>query len=237
MRARVTQVVRQTIEAYLQEKVNLDKSHYEIAILLTGESNSKESVWRYIDDLSKNISFVLAVDKKWSEKAENFVNGRSVNIEEVDQYELLNHFEKMKLIYLPVVNYNLLAKVALTLDDDLLSWLVIQMQLKGKKIIFANDLIQPQSHVFAPTSVKKRIYTYTKEVKQDGIHLLPQLKVTERLLRSIIKQPNIPLLLEKHVEAVYRNGAKEITIDNESLITPLGKDRAHELGITIERGE
>lgn len=237
MRAKVASLVQLAIEEYLNKGTELNKYHSDMVVLLSGEYENKESVWQHLRHLSQKFNILLVSGNEWAKNPEDLDNVKTIALNEIDRYSFLKRLEKVNVIYLPVVSYSLLAKVALTLDDDLLSWLVIQMQLKGKKLIFANDFFNQTTNVLAAQSIKERINAYARQIQKDGISLFPMSRVTEKLLRHKIDQPEIPLLLERHIEAFYKNGTRKIKLTKKSLISPLGKDRARELGIKIERGE
>lgn len=240
MRDKVKSLVQQALKELLDSR-NSSRKKEKLLVLLVYHSSKQEEVWDRVGSLAENYDITLVCGEKWRDIPEDLTDVVvSMDMVDIDEERFLDVLRDVNLLYVPVVSYGLITKLALTIDDDVPSWLAVQMQLDGKEILLASDSIHRRSYqrFFIKPGVEKRIASYVRQVQQDGVYVVPIAKA-ERKITSILSKfhRKRPLVLARHVEELARSGERELVVPKESLITPMGKDAARELGITIKQVE
>lgn len=231
MRSQVASLVRQILQENIPAHRPNKKTDLNVYVLLGYPSATKQAVWEHIRAISDTYEVQVGVTDDWQDVPENFPSTIE-NISDLDRYELLDNLHKVDLMYVPVVSYGLLAKMALTIDDDLLSWLIIQLQMAGKRILLADDELQINaSNRQAHQSVANRIQSYWRQLERDGIEVTSKMQFQTG--NKDHQQAKKTLLSVKQIEMLSSTGVKEIFIPKNQVITPLAKDRARELEITL----
>ncbi|MFD1040140.1 hypothetical protein ACFQ3N_17340 [Virgibacillus byunsanensis] len=230
MRERIKELVQQTLHDFLH--TTNTETRKDILILLVYESSNPTLVLENIKALSDKHHVTLCVGHEW--EIESQANTKVIRLEDCKRQELQQLLDQIDVLYVPAISHGLIAKISLLIDDDIPSWLVMQTQLKGKEVIIANDQMPAigSSIFFMKPSIEKRIQTYWRQMREDGIHAIPMAKVPQKITRVSKKKP---VVLAKHIEKLAVDGEKEVTLPKGSILTPMGKDIARELGITVNR--
>ncbi|MCD8510739.1 MAG: hypothetical protein LRY73_13280 [Bacillus sp. (in: Bacteria)] len=240
MREKVKSLVQQALREILDSQ-KTSKEKEKLLVLLVYHSSKREELWEHIRKLAMSHSISLLYGEKWREIPEDIKElVEAVDVATIDEETARVAMNAVNALYVPVVSHGLLTKLALTIDDDFPSWLAIQMQLEGKEVIFASDNISYRSYqrFSIKPSVEKRIASYVRQVQKDGVHVLPMAKAERKLASLVAKfHGKRPLVLARHVEELSRSGERELVLPKRSLITPMGRDAARELGITIKHVE
>ncbi|HJV17866.1 MAG TPA: hypothetical protein VJ546_10890 [Bacillales bacterium] len=234
IKTKIRSLVQQAVEAYIREQT-IDQPKPAIAVLLGYQSPNPSEVLEAVARLQDNYDVTLILKKEWVPLA---TTSAYLVLEESNYQELQEVVAKSSLLVFPVASYQLLSKLALSMDDDLTVWVAIQHQLLGKPIVIANDHIEPSVYqqIHAPHSVLERLGSYIRQIQLDQVKWVSLTK----LITTIDEQINTyyekrPLILAKHIEKAHQDGLKEIDVSMKSKITPSAKDLAKDLSIEIKK--
>lgn len=237
IKEKVKLLVQQAVEAYLKEQVQQNENR-SIAILLGYHSLYPSAVLEAVSSLFAAYDVTLLFSKEWL-PIPSELNGKAfILLEETPQQELKVIVEKTSLLVVPVASYRLLAKLALTMDDEVAVWMAIQYQLEGKPIVIANDHIElnVNQQIHAPHSVQARLQSYIRQIQADKAIWIPLSKLANTVDEQFQDyQEKKPLILSKHIETAHREGLKEIFVSMKSQVTPAAMDLAKELKIHINK--
>jgi hypothetical protein len=231
----IKSLVQQVVEAYLNEHRSEERKT-SIAILFAYQSPNQPEILEAISSLIDSYDVTLLLTRDWLPILTMLNNPSYVLLENTSLKELKIIVEQTSLLVIPVASYQLLSKLALTMDDELIVWLAIQFQLVGKPIVVANNYIEPNVYqqINAPVSVLERVQTYIRQIQSDQVKWVPLSKlsitVDEQFKVYFEKQS---LILAKHIEKAFRDGLHEIILPMKSRVTPAAKDLAKELNIQI----
>lgn len=232
MREKIKELVQQALNDWLHTK---QTDHKHILILLAYESINSNSVIQNIKEISTRHKVTLCLSNEWkSDHQEALTNTNLIHLEDCSKEKLHQVLDQVDLLYVPTISHGLIAKISLLIDDDIPSWIALQTQLGGKDIIIANDQMPSKgSSIFlVKPSIERRIQNYWRQIREDGIHVIPINKVQQKIANINQKKP---VVLAKHIEKISIQGEKELTLPMGSILTPMGKDVAKELGITVKR--
>ena len=221
---KIKMLVRKVVEDYLRNQLK-----QPITILLTYQTPNRDEVLETVSQLEKLFDVTLVVSKEWHQ-----VTQPKLLLEEASQQELLAVLDKSAALIIPAGTYSLLAKLALSLDDETPAWLAIQYQLKGKPVIIANNHLKlsVEQQIMAPATVQARIQSYIKQIQADKVKWVPLKNLTETV-KDQLQSEKKTLILAKHIEAANQEGVKELKVPTQFQITPSAKDLAKELKIQI----
>lgn len=237
MRAKIEAIVRQVVQSYLHatsSKINQRK----LFIVLDYESPTPFLVWEKLKSISSKHKITLCLSDRWNDVPDGISFEQALQLKETNRVTIKEAMQQADILLFPTACYSLLSKLALTIDDDLTLWIAIQMQLDGKHIIIASDQLEHKGirHLTAPATVVKRIQAYERQIQADGVSTVSLSNIEQWLASSSrIKTNKRPLILARHIEEMANEGEKELTVPEQSLITPMGRDKARELGITINK--
>ncbi|MGM8211297.1 hypothetical protein ACLIBH_00740 [Virgibacillus sp. W0430] len=231
MRDYVVSIVKQTIHEFLQQ----DRSNRaeQILVLLPEESSIYDM--QHLNQLAATYNLTLAVTNEDFQPDENVPVINVARVAENERKLLVNEFD---LLYVPTISHGFLAKLSLLIDDTKPIWLTLHMLLEGKPVILGQDqIIRKRSSLFFPKpSIEKKVQNYMKQLMGDGVTFCSQNKVAAKISSVLAKEKNRrPLVLAKHIEELVRDGEKEVTIPAQSIVTPMAKDAARELGMAIKK--
>jgi hypothetical protein len=233
---KVKNLVQQAVEAYLKENVP-DNKLQPITILLSYQTLNPGEVLQTVTKLLATYEVTLILSKDWLPLVDQ-LSGRSyLLLEEIGQVELTAIIEKSSVLVVPVATHGLLAKLALTMDDELIVWFAIQFQLLGRPIVIANNdvALTVYQQILAPPSVQERMQSYVSSIQADQVKWVPLSKLVKTVAdQSVIYHEKQVLILSKHVENAFHDGLNEIIVPTKCRITPSAKDLARELKIHIK---
>ena len=235
MREKITSLVQQALSEFLSRTTN-ETERRNILVLLVYQSSEPNVVWENLRLLSEKHQLTLYTSKHWS-IPENLSFTKVVDLKGAEEEALFELVDENDLLYIPTVSYGLITKLALTIDDDLPSWLGIQMQFAGKEILIADDNLHVRKgrNFFVKPSIEKRIKSYYRGLHQDGVSIHPMKKTVQKIdsvfANSVKKRP---VILAKHMEDLARSGENAVVIPRGSILTPMAKDAARELGIKLK---
>jgi hypothetical protein len=233
-------LVRKIVMDYLS-KDKKSSSNKQLLVILDDQPIIKiNDVWNDIKTIASNYNTTILVSEKWTNVPEDlkFVTAIPLDDEHLDQIQA--EMQKADVLLYATAGYSTLGKLSLTLDDNLSMWITIQMQLNGKQIVLAKDqLIQKGTQkITTPFTVAKRIQTYIRTLREDRVHLVT-LATATKWLDSYFDSftENRHVVLAKHIEEAANHGETQLMVPKNSLITPMCKDYARELGVQILQKE
>ena len=235
MKAEVKLLVQQVVEAYVKDQLQKE-SKTQAAILLGYPSVNPTEVINTILPLLDSYDLTFLITKEWLTSFPELNEKHCLILEETSSQELKEIVECTSILVIPVASYQLLAKLALTMDDEVPVWLAIQFQLQGKPIVIASNHIEPNVYqqIKAPFTVQERIQDYIRQIRADQVKWEPLSKlpvVVDHQL--IIFREKQPLILGKHIEIAHQEGLRKLDIPQKSRITPMAKDLAKELTVEL----
>ncbi|MCG1021202.1 hypothetical protein [Sutcliffiella horikoshii] len=237
----VRELVKKAVEAYMSEqaKDTLTKSVKKkpsITVLLSYQSTDPNSILKAVTEMKSSFQVRIAASKEWEELLEG--EGEVLPLEGAVYQELEALWTSTDLLILPVASFQLVAKLALMLDDDRAAKTAIQFQLLGKPVVIANNEVElgVYQQILAPHSVQEKLQTYMRTTQKDQVKWVP-LNQLVRIAKEQHKlyQEKQPLVLAKHMERASRENVKAIKVPKNSKITPVAKDMARELKIQIQK--
>jgi hypothetical protein len=231
---KIEAIVREVVMNYFKEQSG---QHKKLLILLDYETPNQDAVWRIVEKLSNTFEVTLSVSEQWTKVPSSIKASQVIRLEDLTIEDMSNLAESTDVLFLPTISYGFLAKLAMTIDDEKALSLCIHCQLEGKKLIVAKDALmrKGEQKLLTPHSIQERVATYTNQLVKDGVSVL-KLKDVEKWLHQNIDalQVKRPVLLAKHIEEMAEEGEKQVQLSTNTVISPLGKDMARELGISIK---
>ncbi|WP_142303718.1 hypothetical protein [Neobacillus soli] len=235
VKTQVKILVQQVVEAYLKEKWQENREQ-SIVILLSYQSPNPAQILQAVTPLLEGYDVTLILSKEWLPATTKFSGKSYVLLEETSQQKLMAIIEKTAVLVVPAASYQLVSKLALTMDDELAVWLAIQYQLLGKPIVIANNDIELNVYqqIHAPHSVQERMQSYIRQIQTDQVKWVPLSKMSQMVKAQYAAyEEKQTLILAKHVEKAFQDGLKEIIVPVKSKVTPSAKDLAKDLKIQI----
>ncbi len=162
-------------------------------------------------------------NKENQTKLEKKINSNKVFYHKTYNLEILPD-----VLYLDYISLNVLPNVALGLDSDVVSSLIKQMLLKGKKII----VLGFESFESSNEAYNALFRNYYKMLENYGVVFELEDNVTENEVKSKIKFEGKVLT---KTDVVVNRECKLIIVDKNTVITDLAKDEAMKKNITISR--
>lgn len=237
VKEKIKLLVKEAVEAYL-DKQDQYKGKQAVGILLDYETTNLTGVLKAVTILSGHYEVSLLLSRKYLDDRDAFHGHTILPLEELGREGARGLLGRLDAIVVPVASYHLLAKLALTMDDDPISSLALQFQLLGKPVIVAKDEVELNVYqqIAAPYAVQSRVQGYIRQIQADGVKWVPLSRlvhaVKEQLQASREKQP---LILAKHIEKADQEGLKELHLPKESKLTPVAKDLAREFKVQIKK--
>ncbi|WML44290.1 hypothetical protein [Neobacillus sp. PS3-40] len=239
VKQKVKSLVQQEVEAYFKKFIP-EQRKISIVILLGYHSLYPSNILKAVTRLLESYDVTLLLTKDWLPLSANLSNQSYVLLEDTSYRELNNFVEKSALLVVPVASYQLVSKLALSIDDDLAAWLSIQYQLIGKPIVIVNDDVEPNVYqqIYAPYSVLERLNSYISQIQLDQVKWVPLSKLAttvDEQYKSYSEKQS--LILAKHIEKAHRDRIQELVVSKRSQITPVARDLARELKIQIIKSD
>ncbi|MFD1736618.1 hypothetical protein ACFSCX_08570 [Bacillus salitolerans] len=240
MREKIEELVRQVVVEYVNNERNEEqKRNKKLFVILEGNSMlSKDEIWEVISVLSKSYKISVCVTES---PVQIPINSKHESIQVVDTSNMdivRLRLEEANIVFVPAPSLSTLAKLALTIDDTEILKLLIGAQFAGKPIVVAKDSLIPKGDqkVTTPSSIQKKIHTYLKQLREDQVQVTTLKKVVKDNYFENFTEHR-PIVLAKHIEEVAKEGFDEFQVPTNSIITPLGREYAKDLGISIKYKE
>ncbi|TMW71034.1 hypothetical protein [Alteribacter natronophilus] len=234
MREQIAALVQEAVKEFFRGPGQKTRRK-NVLVLLDYESLNPELVNAHLKAVTQAHDVTMYAGKGWRELFPG-----AAALEEAGRKELTDAAEAAEIVYIPVASHGFVARLALTIDDDPVAQTAIALQLAGRPFLVADDELGLRSYrrLFARPSVEKRITGYMRQAREDGAVFTTLDKAEQRIGAMKPHEPKRPLVLASHVEEAERNGETELVVPGKTLVTPMGRDRARELGVTIiEEGE
>lgn len=241
MKGNIETIVRQVVTNYYKNQLIEQKQKpNKIFILLEGNNViPPRFIWEIVSILSQKYSISICMEQGWQVPA-NIEYNECVVLEK-ENLELINKMvNETDLLFIPVASFSTLAKLALTMDDNLFLEILIQAQLDGRQIVVVKDSFIPKGtqKITIPHKVNQRLQAYMNILREDNVsivYLKNALNWIDSYFESDIKSRSV--VLAKHIEEVSKEGDSELLVPKNSLITPMGKEQAKNLRISIRQKE
>lgn len=224
-------IVEESVREFLAQKQVSTK----LFILLVGRSQLHQEIRVLVEELVKqNSQVTLATCSLWSRTVDSINVHKHIELDafnEQEPFALLNEVLQADVLLLPNLTLSMLAKLALTIDDTLSAWLVIQAQFKGKIIVAATDNIENgvEEMLWTPASVKSKQTGYLQQLQRDQIKLTVLRKFPEAVKWAVdYSQQKRPTLLAKHIEHLADQKHTHVDLPENAIITPLARELARE---------
>lgn len=234
--------IKAIVEAVVHEYFSRKKSTPKLFVLLVGRANSteQESVRQILKELVLiNEESTIATCSIWHQAVESLKGCRHIKLDALEgeqEEQLVSHVEKADLLVLPHLTRSMLAKLSLSIDDTLPAWLVVQAQLKGKRIVIATDHVEGnlEQWLSIPKALEEKAVGYRQQLQRDGVKLTSLKNLPVVIQEQGIEGPKKrPILLAKHVDRLAERGVPYAELPDRTLITPLARDRSKELKIKL----
>ncbi|MFE7064823.1 hypothetical protein ACFVAD_22085 [Sutcliffiella sp. NPDC057660] len=237
VKEKIKLLVQEAVETYLNEQ-NQHKGKQPIGILLGYETGNLTGVLEAVTILSERYEVSLLLSRNYLADPDAFSGYTILPLEQLGREDVNGLLNEFGAIVLPVASYQLLAKLALTIDDDPISSLVLQFQMLGKPVIVVKDEVEfnVYQQIAAPHAVQNRVQGYIRQIQADQVKWVP----LSRLARTVKEQLQAfaekqPLILAKHIEKADREGLTELQLPKKSKLSPVAKDLAREFKIQLKK--
>ncbi|MGD6834237.1 hypothetical protein ACQCT5_18835 [Sutcliffiella halmapala] len=237
VKEKIKLLVQDAVVAYLNEQ-NQHQDKQPIGILLGYETVNLTGVLEAVTTLSERYEVTLLLSRKYLADPDAFSGYSILPLERLEREDVDGLLNELGAIVLPVASYQLLAKLALTIDDDPISSLVLQFQMLGKPVIVVKDEVEfnVYQQISAPHAVQNRVQGYIRQIQADQVKWVP----LSRLVHTVKEQLQAfdekqPLILAKHIEKASKEGLQEIHLPKKSKLTPVAKDLAREFKIQLKK--
>ncbi|WP_442597246.1 hypothetical protein [Neobacillus sp. D3-1R] len=240
MKEKIESIVRRMVMDYLNKEKKSPKNKRLLIILDEQRTLDKGDVWIKLKAIADTYQVTLLVTNSWTSIPEEIGNVKTVPLHEDHLEEIMNEMQKSDILLYATASYSTLAKLSLTMDEGFPLWITIQMQMDGKQIILASDYLTPKGtqNITAPFTVTRRIQTYIRQVREDKVQVLALSSIRkwlESYFNSVTESRHV--VLAKHIEEAAKMGESQLVVPKNSLITPMCKDYARELGVLIKQKE
>lgn len=222
--------VFQTLEKKMDldqfEKVDKTTSDCNLIIIPKYVINLEKMITRTINE-SKGGKFTILATKQILNNTIISNNIKQVDIDnEEDKLNLLKNFELFNQIICIEPSIDMLRSIVHLTDNHFSTYVVLQSLLYGKKvkIVLNNNILN------TPTNpIQQKYNELINEAREKGI------TINDTWTACCSKKVyNKNLISESNIDEIVTTNQKVIHVDHNTIITPLAKDRARELGIIIK---
>ncbi|MFB3895382.1 MAG: flavoprotein [bacterium] len=250
----IAKIVREEIEKYLnQHPVSESRFRTDtrnILVIFTGSDIGLPTALEQLIKLRQKsylFTFILSRAAQkiiGTEKIAAVTSGSQV-LTDIPAEQVLTLVQKQDAILIPTLSRTTAIKLASSITDTLVTDLLYTALVNKKPIIAARNGADPMlancprcgTPDMAPAMIQT-IHTELDKLTRYGIRLVlvDQLAVeTDSVLQSIPKEiPDKQIITEQDIKSAATNGDKKLRVRQGSIVTPLAKDTAKELGIEIE---
>ena len=252
----IAKIVREEIEkelatrpSILQENIPKPGSR-NILVIFTGSDIGLPTALEQLQKLrQKSYSFTFLLSRAaqkiiGTEIIASITTGFPV-ITDIPAEKVLSFIQEQVLIIVPTLSRTTAIKLASAITDTLVTDLLYTALVNKKPIIAARNGADPMlancprcgTSDMAPAIIQT-IHNELDKLIHFGIRLVTvdQLAVeAESVLQSIPREiPEKQIITEQDIKSAANSGEKRIRVRKGSIITPLAKDTAKDLGIDIE---
>jgi hypothetical protein len=242
VKEKIEKIVREVVLEYFKSKNMKDPVNKKELFIVLEEvpTISQERIWATLSDLSINYNVSLCLAKSWSKIPENLKYKKKIELE-TEQIEIIKkEILEADLIFVPALTLSTLAKLALTMDDQVVMRILLEAQFGGKQLLLANDSLIPKGEqkITIPHSIQKKINSYLKQLREDSVGIV-SIRNASRWIETYFENYSEarPIVLARHIEEVFNEGNHELLVPQNSLVTPMSKEYARNLGISIKYKE
>ena len=216
----INELVAQTV-ARLNSDGEKDINAGDTALVLLPKYISEPKLLAdYIEKTFRNARYIFA---EGSKPGQDF---QGVRIDdEASKQEVIASLGGYQNIVLAFPSVNVVKKIAGGEDEGFAETVVTKALLKNKNVVIILDFsLQPASH----SKWLKSIFSAVKDVEEAGAEFVTLSCTCEE------EQNALELVTEADVARIFDSGSRTIHCKKGAVVTPLAKDRANELGLTIE---
>lgn len=240
VKERIELLVRKMVLDYLNKEKKSKKNKQLLIILDDQPMINRKDFWVKMKAIASNYQVTFLLSDSWSTVPEEISHVKCVPLHQNHLEEIAHEMQRSDVLLYATASYSTLAKLSLTMDEGLPLWITIQMQMEGKQILLASDHLLPKGtqKITTPFTVRKRIQTYIRQLREDKVQLvsLPDTcKWLDSYFDSFTESRHV--VLAKHIEEAAKLGESQLLVPKNSLITPMCKDYARELGVVIKQKE
>jgi len=171
-----------------------------------------------------------------------------IHIEEADEWDdsvdLSELITTPQVILFPALSENVIAKAANGIFDEPLSRLLLEAIEQSKPFYAIAPEVNGNLRQNSPTLFRLH-QSYRQKLESFGVRWITQKDISKVLLSALPKSTftnispvqNIAqkqLITATDIETAVREGKRKIQLPYRSIITPLARDRAKDLGVVIE---
>lgn len=235
MKKQLTSIVRQVVIDYLKEKNQSEKKM--LFVLLDYPSYfSEKLIWDSLKKISMTkYEMILCVNDNWRNVPGDLNYKKLIHLDELTIEDIRFYVNQAKTLIIPTITFGFVSKLASLIDDEKSVFIALQFLLRGKNVIVATDNIEIKgiNKMFAPTSIHDRLRSYLRKIRKDGVFLVKIDHLINLMYGKKLKNSKRLVILEEHVKELFYEGKNELYVPINTVITPLGKDLAKQLGISI----
>jgi hypothetical protein len=240
VKEKIEMLVRKMVMEYLNKDKKSPKNQQVLIILDDQPIIQRDDIWTKLKTIAAHYKTTLLITDSWSNVPEDLKHVKYVPLHEGHMEEIAEEMQKANVLLHATASYSTLAKLSLSIDDCLSMWVTVQMQMDGKQILLASDQLNQKGtqKITTPFTVSKRIQAYIRQLREDKVQLMSlstACKSLDSYFDSFTESRHV--VLAKHIEDVAKLGESELIVPKNSLITPMCKDYARELGVVIKQKE
>jgi hypothetical protein len=243
VKEKIEAIVRNVVLEYFKRENNklLVRDRKIFVFLEENNSFSKKKMWETISEISKSNTIVICLAESNLQVPLEMKQNVTFSLDSKEELDLVNsHLKEAEIVFIPSPTFSTLAKLALTINDSTALNLLVEAQFSGKQLLLANDsiILKGDQKITTPHSIQKKIQSYLKQLREDEVQLVP-LKNVAKWLDSYFESDTKkrPIVLAKHIDEISKEGLQELQVPKNSLVTPMSKEYAKDLGISIKYKE
>ncbi|MEO6908991.1 MAG: hypothetical protein ABI210_13980 [Abditibacteriaceae bacterium] len=149
-----------------------------------------------------------------------------------------------KVTFFPALSENFIAKATAGIFDRPLARILLQAIKQGKPVIAIAPAVSSNLRANSPALFRLQ-QAHRQRLEQFGVRLIAQKDISKVLLSALpkstfkdaapqIHSSNKQLLTAEDIEKAAKEGKSKLQVSYRSIITPLARDRAKDLNITID---
>ncbi len=216
----ISELVAQTV-ARLDDNGEKNVNAYETALILLPKYVSEPKLLAdYIEKTFQNARYIIPEGSQPGQGLQGFTIE-----DEGSKQEVMASLGSYQSIVLAFPSVYVVKKIAGGEDEGFAEAVVTKALLKNKNVVIILDFsLQPASQ----GKWLKSIFSAVKDLEEAGAEFVTLSCTCED------EQNALELVTEADVTRIYDSGSRTIHCKKGAVVTPLAKDMANELGLTIE---